>query len=296
MSNSLYKQVLENLYEGVYFVDADRNITFWNKGAERITGYPANEILGKACYDNILKHVDDQGCQLCINGCPLHKTITDGIMREAPVYLHHKEGHRVPVSIRTIPLYEGDMVIGAAELFTDQREQFHHQKNLKELKTLAFHDQLTELPNRRFLEQVLEAKWMEFERMGRKFGIAFMDLDHFKEVNDTHGHLMGDEVLKMVAKTTRGALRREDMVGRWGGEEFMIILSDADEEMIRVVSEKIRMLIEHSALKKEGKTLSVTVSVGAAIARFDDTLESLIKRADEKMYKSKNQGRNQVIL
>ncbi len=296
MTNSLYKQVLENLYEGVYFVDAERNITFWNKGAERITGYLASEILGKACYDNILKHVDDQGCQLCINGCPLHKTIADGIMREAPVYLYHKEGHRVPVSIRTIPLYEGEAVIGAAELFTDQREQFHQQQNLKELKTLAFHDQLTELPNRRFLEQVLKAKWMEFERMGRKFGIAFMDLDHFKEVNDTHGHLIGDEVLKMVAKTTRGALRREDMVGRWGGEEFMIVLSDADEEMIRVVSEKIRMLIEHSALKVEGKTLSVTVSVGAAIARFDDSLESMIKRADEKMYKSKNQGRNRVIL
>jgi len=137
---------------------------------------------------------------------------------------------------------------------------------------------------------------MEFKRMGRKFGVAFMDLDHFKEVNDNHGHLIGDEVLKMVAKTTRGALRREDMVGRWGGEEFMIVLSDADEEMIRVVSEKIRMLIEHSSLTIEGKALSVTVSVGAAIAMFDDTLESMIKRADEKMYKCKTKGRNRVIL
>jgi len=296
MTDSLYKQMLEYLYEGVYFVDTERTITFWNKGAERITGYQANEILGKRCYDNILKHVDSAGCQLCLQGCPLQKTVEDGLMREAPVYLHHKEGHRVPVSVRTIPLYEGSEVIGAVEVFSDQTEQFNQLRDLEELKSLALTDQLTALPNRRYLEQSLQAKWMEFQKLGIPFGLIFMDIDHFKDVNDTYGHDVGDEVLKMVAKSTRAALRKSDLVGRWGGEEFIIALSNANLETMQVVSEKVRMLIEQSSLKLEGKTLSVTVSLGVSLPKFEDTLESLIKRADEKMYESKKNGRNQVTL
>jgi diguanylate cyclase (GGDEF)-like protein/PAS domain S-box-containing protein len=292
----LYKQMLENFYEGVYFVDSKRTITFWNKGAERISGYSAAEILGKHCYDNILNHVDEAGNKLCLQGCPLQKTIEDGLMRESPVYLHHKDGHRVPVSIRTIPLYEDRKVIGAVEIFTDQEEQFNQLKDLKELKALALNDQLTGLPNRRHLDQVLEAKWLEYENLDRPFGLIFMDIDHFKAVNDTYGHDMGDEVLKMVAKSTRAALRRDDLVGRWGGEEFIIVLSDADPDMMKVVSEKVRMLIESSVLKLEEEELSVTVSLGVTMPFFEDSLTGMIKRADEKMYESKKNGRNQVTI
>lgn len=296
MTDDLYRQMLENLYEGVYFVDEKRIITFWNKGAERITGYHADEILGRACYDNILKHVNDEGCQLCLKGCPLQATIEDGVMRETPVYLHHKAGHRVPVSVRTIPLYDGEQVMGAVEVFTDKSEQFNQLKNLQELRTLALTDQLTGLPNRRYLDQVLETKWLEYEKLEIPFGVIFMDIDHFKIVNDTYGHDIGDEVLKMVAKTTRAALRRADVVGRWGGEEFIIVLGDADPDMVRGVSEKVRMLIENSALKLGEDSLSITVSLGVSLPAFADTLETMIKRADEKMYMSKKNGRNQVTL
>lgn len=294
MTDKLYKQMLENLYEGVYFVDADRTITFWNKGAERISGYKSTEILGKRCFDNILNHVDDAGCQLCHQGCPLQKTIDDGAMREAPVYLHHKDGHRVAVSIRAIPLIVGGKIIGAVEVFSDQAEHFNQLRDLQELRTLAMKDQLTELPNRRYLEQVLEANWLSLESYNIPFGVIFMDIDHFKRVNDSYGHDVGDEVLKMVAKSTRAALRRDDVVGRWGGEEFVIILSNADSEMIMAVSEKVRMLIEASSLTVEGETLSVTVSLGATSPRFQDSLTTMIKRADQLMYESKKKGRNQV--
>jgi PAS domain S-box-containing protein len=93
----LYAVILGNIHEGVYFVDSERKITFWNKGAERITGYTEGEVVGHFCYDNILKHVNDEGLHLCLGGCPLHQTLSDGQGREALVYLHHKEGYRVPV-------------------------------------------------------------------------------------------------------------------------------------------------------------------------------------------------------
>lgn len=296
MKDTLYKQMLENMYEGVYFVDADRTITFWNKGAERISGYQANEILGKSCFDNILNHVNNQGCQLCLNGCPLQKTIDDGVMREAPVYLHHKDGHRVPVSIRTIPLFEGEEVIGAVEVFTDESEQFDRLKDLQELRTLALKDQLTELPNRRYLNNFLSERWRDYEKLEIPFGIIFMDIDHFKNVNDSYGHEAGDQVLKMVGKSTRAALRRGDLVGRWGGEEFIIVISTGDEEALEIVAEKIRMLIERSTLLLNGKEISVTVSLGATLPFLEDDLEKMIKRSDEKMYESKNNGRNQVKI
>lgn len=296
MADTLYRQTLENMYEGVYFVDADRTITFWNKGAERISGYKANEILGKSCFDNILKHVDHQGCQLCLNGCPLQKTIDDGVMRESPVYLHHKEGHRVPVLIRTIPLFEGKEVIGAVEVFTDESEQYDRLKDLQELRALALKDQLTELPNRRYLNNFLSERWREYENLEIPFGMIFMDIDHFKNVNDSYGHEVGDEVLKMVGKSTEAALRRGDLVGRWGGEEFIIVISTGDEDVLKIIAEKIRMLIEQSTLSYDGMEISVTVSLGATLPFLEDDLEKMIKRSDAKMYESKKNGRNQVKI
>ena len=112
------EDLLNDLYEGVYFVDKDRGITFWNQGAERITGFSAHEMLGKCCHDNLLSHVDEQGKQLCHEGCPLHETLHDGAPRKAQVYLHHKSGHRVRVDIKIRPLFIEGEIIGATEVFS----------------------------------------------------------------------------------------------------------------------------------------------------------------------------------
>src|SRR5512138_459514 len=95
-----FKVLLDNLYDGVYFVDRDRRITFWNKGAERLTGFSKQEADGRSCHDNFLTHIDENGRHLCLSGCPLAETIQDGRQRECDLFLHHKDGHRLPVSIR----------------------------------------------------------------------------------------------------------------------------------------------------------------------------------------------------
>jgi len=103
-----YHDLLENIQEGVYFTDLDRRITFWNKAAEKITGYKAKNVIGVRCRDNILQHVDDTGLGLCQSLCPLAATMRDGKGREMEAYLHHKKGHRVPVRIRATPLAQRD--------------------------------------------------------------------------------------------------------------------------------------------------------------------------------------------
>jgi len=289
-----YKSLLQNIYEGVYFVDNDRKITFWNKGAERITGFTASEVMNNFCYNHILNHVNEEGEELCLKGCPLHQTIQDGEMREAAVFLHHKQGHRIPVSIRTIAIKENGRTIGAIEVFKDDTEQQGIAKEIEKLKDLALNDPLTGLPNRRYIESFLNSKMNEFFSLGIPFGVAFMDIDKFKEFNDNYGHDVGDEVLKMVAKTFRGVVRSNDLIGRWGGEEFLAAFSGLDQESLCNVSEKLRALIERASLKKGGESLKVTISIGSTLFNEEDTIETVINRADALLYKSKSEGRNKV--
>src|SRR5512136_1901612 len=108
VSLDFYKQFLDNLHDGVYFVNRDREIIYWNKGAERITGYAESDVIGSHCWDNILMHVDSLGNSLCLAGCPLVKVITTGGEIKAEVYLSHKDGHRVPVVVRATPITSGD--------------------------------------------------------------------------------------------------------------------------------------------------------------------------------------------
>ena len=296
MNKEFYEKMLQNIYEGIYFVDMDRKITFWNKGAERISGFSVEEVLGKCCYDNILNHVDDNGNKLCLNGCPLHKSIKDAKSRESAIYLHHKKGHRVPVSVRTVPIEENGEIIGAVEVFVDNSEKIKIIRDLEKCKEIAMIDQLTRLPNRRYLNTYLESKMSEYKSLGIEFGVAFFDIDHFKKVNDTYGHDVGDEVLTMVSKTYESVLRKSDIVGRWGGEEFIAVFVGIDEEGLWNVSEKIRMLVENSALRSHEINLKVTISIGATMVKKDDTIDDIVKRSDTFMYKSKENGRNRVTV
>ena len=292
----LYKKILDELSEGVYFVDKERKITYWNKGAEEISGFKAEDIVGRHCYDNILNHVDDQGTYLCKNGCPLHKTIADGQERNAGVYLHHKDGHRVSVAVNTIPIYEKGEIIGAAEVFTDDNKRAKINKTLAKYKELALYDQLTELPNRRYIDTFLDNQLSDFKKLGISFAIIMIDIDYFKKFNDDYGHDVGDLVLKMVAKSLKDIFRRNDLIGRWGGEEFLAILKDTSPADVKEIAERTRILIEKSVLEHNGKDLNVTISLGATLVCEHDSAISIQKRADEALYKSKETGRNRVTI
>lgn len=296
MIGDLCKDILTNIDEGIYFVDTNRKILFWNKGAERITGFKADEVVGSHCYDNILNHIDQNGKQLCLLGCPLQATIEDGNNRKASVFLHHKKGHRVPVTVRTVQVVENGEVVGAAELFTDDSEYFDITNQLEEITLMALHDQLTGVPNRRYLESFLTTRINEYKALGLKFGVIFIDIDFFKKVNDTYGHATGDRVLQMVADTMKDGLRTSDLLARNGGEEFVAVLHVQEEEKLKQMAEKLRILVSHSAIREEGQTVKVTISLGCTMVKEDDDIQSILDRSDRLMYASKTHGRNQVTL
>ena len=127
------------------------------------------------------------------------------------------------------------------------------------------------------------------------FGILFIDIDGFKSVNDTYGHEVGDQALKMVGQTLDKSSRYFDAVGRWGGDEFLAVTANIHNGRLREIAERFRMLVEKSVLGGS-LSLSVTVSIGGVLAREDDTVESLVRRTDEKLYQAKQSGRNCVCF
>ena len=288
-----YKDLIENISDGLYLVDRNRQIIYWNQVAETITGYRSEEVLGQRCRDNILIHVDHEGRSLCQGSCPIDGTLEDGQHRDAQVYLHHKDGHRVPVWIRAAPLRDtAGNIIGGAEMFTDLSAGNAMTERIHELERLSFLDNLTQLANRRFVEMELESRISELQRYGVAFGVIFMDIDHFKRVNDTYGHAVGDRVLKTVARTFINTARSSDLMGRWGGEEFIGILRRVDLDGMRRAAERVRSLVENSHIRENGQRLQVTVSIGGTLSRTADTSQTIVNRADDLLYRSKNNGRN----
>ncbi len=297
LNNNLCNNILDNLYDGLYCVNKNKIITYWNSAAERLTGYKSSEVMGKLCSVDILVHRESEGNNMGKKICPIEKTLIEGQILEKEFILHRKDGHHMPVFVRVVPIRDnrGD-VIGATELFSDNSPKLAFIQQIEKLEQMAFIDSLTELPNRRYSATTLYSRYNELQRYDWPFGVLMIDIDKFKYVNDLYGHDVGDKVLKMVAKTLDKNKRPFDFVGRWGGEEFLAISVNVNKEELSSIAHRYRILIEKSSIMINTHELSVTVSAGATLMHEEDTIESLLKRVDDLMYRSKIDGRNRVTV
>lgn len=162
------------------------------------------------------------------------------------------------------------------------------------LEQLAYNDELTGLWNRRFMQRRLSAALRAAGRHGRALSLALVDIDHFKDVNDRHGHAVGDAVLVAVAQRLRRAVREEDVIGRWGGEEFLVLLPEEDARGAVAAADRIRAQVGAEPIDTPDATVAVTVSVGCATHRTGDGADDLLRRADDALYEAKRAGRNAV--
>ena len=293
--NDIYEKIVANLHDGLFFIDRNKIITYWNKAAEKITGYSMDEVIEKSCSENFLKSCDLEGNQLENSFYPIETTISDGKPREADIIIVHKSGKKIPVSIRVSTIKDNEKnIIGAIELFTDISTKTTNELRIKELEKMALVDNLTKLANRHYIERELLSRFEEKKRFNIPFGILFADIDNFKDFNDLYGHITGDKVLKNTANVFIENSRPFDLFGRWGGEEFIGIIRNISENNLINLGEKMRNLIERSDLLINNEKLNVTVSIGATMVKADDSIESLITRADSLLYESKKSGRNRI--
>jgi diguanylate cyclase (GGDEF)-like protein/PAS domain S-box-containing protein len=298
MERSDLIRVLDNLFDAAYFVDKNRKITYWNDSAERLTGYAATDMLGKDCRETMLVHLSKGGEPFCDCQCPLLETEPYGDVRTMEVFLRHKAGHMVPVQAKMLPIRDAaGHITGAAEIFSDVSVGEEIRKQLDDLERVARLDPLTRLPNRRYIEERVEAHIAELERYDRFFGVIFLDLDHFGKVNDKFGAEAGDDVLRMIARTLMLSHRPFDTVGRWEEEQFVAIPVQVDKAGLRTVAERTRVLIEKSQLPwQEGASLGVTASLGGTLVVRGDKADSLIARAQKMLREAKEKGGDVVVI
>ncbi|HEY4015339.1 MAG TPA: GGDEF domain-containing protein [Polyangiaceae bacterium] len=173
----------------------------------------------------------------------------------------------------------------------DVEAQYH-----EEIYRMTIIDGLTQVHVKRYLLESLDKELMRARRHTRDLSFLMLDIDHFKAINDRHGHLAGDYVLKEVARLIQQRIRRDEVLARYGGEEFAIILPETTREGARSLAEGLRERIEQSRFTFQNEVIRVTISIGVAMLHENDRASmDLIKRADEKLYEAKHDGRNRVV-
>ncbi len=183
----------------------------------------------------------------------------------------------------------------------EKLEEYHKEisqlrKALKVARKEANIDFLTGIPNRRRFIRALEDFLKDYKEKNYPFSFVMLDIDNFKSINDTYGHLIGDEVLKEIATVLKFYLRANTIVGRLGGEEFGIILPGISKDDAKNIAERLRKIIENRKIHINDETIKITASFGVTQAKKDDTVESLIERADKALYEAKKTGKNKVVV
>lgn len=288
----VFRGVLEELQVGVYFTDLERRIVFWNTGAERITGYLRQEVVGRFCRDNLLAHCDHKQLVVCGSACPLAEAMADGRPRDASLFLRHKCGHRVPIRIHTMPVRNAHgAIIGAAECF--QRQRYLPEPERREGAGLYCVDGI---PEYGFMLAEIRLRLGRLHEGGTPFGVLCLAVDHFDELRTSRGREACETILHVIANTLQNTIRPGDCIGAWPDGRLMLLLSPSTPEGLMRTGERLRALISCSNVVWWGDKVPVSVSGGGTITTAEDTVESVTCRVERGLEASRSQGGDRVTV
>jgi diguanylate cyclase (GGDEF)-like protein/PAS domain S-box-containing protein len=277
-----WEETFDIINDAITIHDRNFNVIRANKTAEKLLGLPFSSILGQKCYR--LFHGMDSSPKDCAS-CQAMKT---GKPSTTEIFEPHLGKF---IEIKAFPLFDKDnQIIKLVHVIRDITER----KLMEDaLKHQAYHDLLTGLPNRMLFMEHLSFGMTRARRNRKMMAVLFLDLDRFKEINDSMGHTVGDYLLKEVARRLKTCIRESDTVGRMGGDEFTILLSDITHADDALVIVKKIMAIFQETFPVDGRELHTTTSIGISLYPKDgEHAEDLLKNADRAMYHAKEQGRN----
>jgi len=260
--------------------DINANITSVSKAFEKLTGYSEKELIGKN--HNLFRNPETPNSFYKEMWNTLENN--EKFKGELKNYTKNKEVYWTSVTID--PMFNDK---GTKIGYVSYRENI---TNTKKLKYISTHDTLTNIFNREYFNKKIISKIKSFKRYGNEFSLIIVDIDHFKNVNDTYGHHIGDKVLIKIAQILQDNIREDDMVARWGGEEFVILLPHTEINGAFALAEKLRNIIENSSILKEQK---VTASFGVGVYTNSESQISFFEKIDNALYKAKDSGRNCVV-
>lgn len=277
--------------EGIYGVDHAGKIIFINPVALTMLGLTEEEAMGRNAHALFHYHGPD-GSAYPEAECPLYLTLQDAARRELEQSFIRKSGDIFPVHLVVTPMMDDARQVGAEVLFQDITLRKVMEAELTHLATI---DSLTGVSNRRHFMAQMETEFARIQRFHEPAALLMLDLDHFKRINDSQGHAVGDAVLAALGATLLETLRKTDLVGRVGGEEFALLLPGTEAVEARQFAERLRERVAGVEVEAGGGRLAVTVSIGiASLKRDDASADAALARADDALYHAKENGRNRV--
>jgi diguanylate cyclase (GGDEF)-like protein/PAS domain S-box-containing protein len=293
-SEARFQLLLMGLGEGVFGVDLKGNVTFINPAALRMLAMNGEEVLNRDQHI-LFHHHHADGSNYQPADCPITLTLSDGLTRhEEDEWFWRRDGAGFPVALTITPVLQNGVRVGAVVVFQDISER---QALASQLRLLAITDSLTGVSNRRHFVEHLERERVRHQRYGEAAALLMLDLDHFKRINDGFGHAAGDMVLIAFTRLAQNLLRRSDLLGRLGGEEFAILLPDTNAAGAQELAERLRQTVVESPVETPAGIVHYSISIGIALfARGDQDADILLARADHAMYQAKHNGRNRVVL
>lgn len=288
LEDFIFKKLLDVSSFGLVIFDENLKIVFWSNSAKKITGYNSSDVAGKKLEDITILELFSKEYENLNFGEFLKNLFDEKKNTIKTIFIRHKKNYRFSITIkfyyfkdrRSMKKY----IVGIFNIF-DVLD--YSRRLVSSIKKASNQDWLTKLPSRKNLEFLINKKIYEFKRYKSKFGIILFDIDNFKSINDCMGHKVGDEILICFSNIISKNLRNCDLVGRWGGDEFVAIIVNVDDVKIKKIMNKLVSKINKEIFKKNGFDIQLNVSAGFAVIIEGDNLNSVVERADKNMYESK---------
>ena len=279
MNKSNYQNLLNNLYEGIYYVDHKKIIKYWSSGAERITGYSSDEVLGKRCSEDILKPKSLDGREMCKTNCILTDTLKTGSFVQTEIYITHKNGHKILIALRVAPMFNHiGKIVGVTQIFTDSKDNIELDEKEAESRKTAYFDPITKLPNKSSFEMVLNSTFSGFRRNNWSFGVFLFTVDDFNKLKKNYDLESCNEIMREVSSAIVDNLRPFDTLGIWSELEYAAIVINVDNDKLKLIGERIKILIEKITIPVGKGSIKLTLSIGASLALINDSSEILMSR------------------
>ena len=293
----VYRSVLEHLETGVYIVDRNRRVRFWNEGAEQITGFLRQDVVGRFLREHLLAIGDASKALESDPDDPINLAFRDGKSTVVDVSILHKNGYRIPVVLRTNPIRNSrGAVVGASESFERNRSASDWTRRQAMYADFGCLDSVTGLAAQSFMETQLRENLITFAEHNIPFGILLIQVDHLDQFRATRGPGVVPTILRVVAQSLENCLRPTDLVGCWGENQFLAVLMECRESEVVRVGERVRRMIGMAEMEWWGDKFSVTSPLGGAGCRAEDTVELLIERATASLQESIEKGGNCVVV
>lgn len=297
LDSELFRSVLDGLHTGVYVVDRGGKVLFWNDGAERITGYLRQDMMGRVAETNLLVQMDDEGNELAGAQSAISLALRDGRRVNTQASLRHKEGHRVPVQLHTFAIRDQYGAVAAAvESFEESVAISEWDRRQDKLASYGCIDATSGVLNHGMIQSHLREVLGIFAEHPIPFSVLCIEIDHLADIQTRDGPAATASVLRVVGQSIETSLRPTDFIGRWQENQFLAILMECSVTEVPLVAERLRRMAAGCKVQWWGDPLNVSVSVGGATARQGDTVESLTLRAEEALRASVTQGGASVTV